>query len=100
MYIDFVAVRQLVPLRTVLGRCGVELHREGRATLRGGCPIHGSSSQRSRSLAVTGDEWYCHHCRIGGDVTDLWRALTGLPLIQAAADLCQTFGVPLPRRTV
>lgn len=94
--IDFAALkRQVKPINALvlLGWRASGCYRE---TLRGPCPIHRSSSARSRSLAVTGDEWFCHSCRKGGDVCRLWALLNGMTDYQAALDLCDRLKIMPP----
>lgn len=97
--IDFTGIKTLVPLVDVLRSVGWEPTWQARGIMRGGCPIHRSRSPRPRSLIVTSDQWYCHRCHIGGDVTRLWRLLHDHPSdLAAALDLCRHFQVAVPRR--
>lgn len=88
LQIDFSAVKRLVGLMDALDLIGWRSVSNYGLTLRGPCPIHRSSSTRSRSLAVTGDEWFCHSCRRGGDVCRFWALLHGMSDYDAALDLC------------
>lgn len=35
----------------------------------------------------------CHHCGRQGNVLDLWAAIRGLPILEAAWELVHTFGL-------
>jgi len=39
---------------------------------------------------------FCPECAAKGNVLDLWAAVHGLPLAEAAKHLAQTFGLDLP----
>jgi DNA primase len=66
--------------------------------LRGPCPVHGSTSPRSRSLAAHVDKqcWHCFRCGAGGNALDLYVAVTKLPLYAAAVELCARLHRPVP----
>ena len=68
---------------------------------RGPCPIHDSQQRRHRSFSVHLDKgvFQCFHagCGAHGNVLDLWSAVRGLPLYEAAQDLAQTLGIALPQ---
>jgi transposase len=68
---------------------------------RGPCPIHDREERRHRSFSVHLDKgvFQCFHksCRAKGNVLDLWSAVQGLSLYEAAQDLAQTLGIDLPR---
>jgi hypothetical protein len=63
---------------------------------RGPCPIHRSRSARSRSLAIHGEDWYCHVCRRGGGPLQLYSLARGMRFYEAAAALCREMGVERP----
>ena len=103
--IDFRAARAQVRLAEVLeliafvpcGRLGEQV--------RGPCPVHRSHSARSRSFAahLGRGVWHCFRCGAGGNVLDLWVALTRQPLHAAVIDLYTRLGrevpwLPRPRR--
>ena len=48
------------------------------------------------SVNVTLERYYCHRCHRHGHQLELWAAATGLPLHQAAVDLCATLGHDVP----
>lgn len=99
--LDLVALRaQATPLR-VLALHGWSPTRVEMASTRGPCPIHRSTSPRSRSLSVGMRLAHCHVCRWSGDGLAIHSEITGLALLDAAYDLCRCLGLEppvLPRR--
>lgn len=95
--IDFRAVRQLVPILTALGWIGWEPTTRTKLCAHGPCPVHRSTTRRSRSLSIKGDLWKCHSCGAAGDVVRLWGLLHHLGDCAAARDLCVRAHVPIPR---
>lgn len=69
---------------------------------RGPCPMHQSRSKRSTCFSVNleQDIFQCFDpaCGAKGNVLDLWAAVHGLTLKQAARDMAQTFGLDQPPR--
>ena len=65
---------------------------------RGPCPVHRSTSKRSRSLSVNlaSKRYYCHTCRSQGNQLELWAQIMRLSIYDAAIDLCRTLGRPVP----
>jgi DNA primase len=68
---------------------------------RGACPLHRGDA-RGRTFSVNLDEnaFHCFakECGRKGDVIDLWAAVHGCGLREAALDLVCTFGLePAPR---
>ena len=70
------------------------------AQVRGPCPVHGSSSQRSRSLAAHLERhcWQCFRCGAKGNALDLYLAVTRLPVHAGALELCARLHLPVPWR--
>lgn len=66
--------------------------------VRGPCPIHVSSSPRSRSFAahLSKGVWHCFGCGAGGNVLDLWAQATRQNLYEATIDLCRRLGRDVP----
>ena len=66
--------------------------------LRGPCPIHGSSSPKSRSFSanVGRNAYRCFKCDSSGNQLDLWAAVTKMDLHAAAIDLCEKAQVDIP----
>ena len=99
--VDFAALRRQVTMERVLRHLGhLDRLRGSGAQRRGPCPVHGSSHAASRSFSVNlqSDVFrcFCPECAAQGNVLDLWAAVHGLPLAQAAKHLAQTFGLDLP----
>jgi transposase len=102
-WIDFEHLKTQLPLQRVLEHLGILSELRGRdRQRRGACPIHGHQGQRrGRTFNVHLDKnvFYCFdpQCGIQGDVIDLWAAVKGLNLRDAAVDLMQTFALePAP----
>lgn len=97
--VNFGRVKELIPILDVLRHEGWSPTWQYRGIMRGGCLIHRSRSPKPRSFLVAGQQWFCHSCRIGGDVVRLWRLLHGHESdLLAALDLCREFRVPVPRK--
>ena len=99
--IDFRLLRQQIPIEQVLGLVGWTPSRRRGPQLRGPCPIHKSKRPRSRIFSVNTerDVFCCFKCDAKGNQLDLWVALTGLPVYEAAIDLCERLGIEVPRLT-
>jgi len=69
------------------------------AQQRGPCLIHGSASPQSRSLSVNlaKNTFQCFGCGQKGNQLDLFALATGLPIYQAAIELCRRSGIEPPR---
>jgi DNA primase len=82
----------------VLGLLGWQPRTRCGEQWRGGCPLHGSQSATSRCFAVhVGKKVYhCFRCGAAGNALDLYAAVTGQPLYQAARELCQRLGHAVP----
>ena len=101
--IDFATLRQQVTIEQVLRHLGhLDCLRGSGVQRRGPCPVHGSSQAGSRSFSVNLHKnvfrCFCPQCGAKGNVLDLWAAVHGLPLGEAARHLAQTFGLALPSR--
>jgi transposase len=101
-FIDFAHLKRQLTLAQVLDHLGwgARLRGNGRQR-RGPCPIHRGDG-RGRTFSVNLDEnvFQCFDaaCAKQGDVIDLWAAVTGMSLRQAALDLVRTFALePAPR---
>ena len=65
-------------------------------------PVHGSSAPaRSQCFSANLQDNICRcfKCGFGGNALDLWAKATGLSIYDAALDLCQSLGRPIPTRT-
>jgi len=96
--IDFWEVRARLPLAAVLDLVGFVPHRRIGDQVRGPCPVHGSRGPHRRSFAahLGRGVWHCFRCGAGGNVLDLWVAVTRQPLHAAALDLCGRLGREVP----
>jgi transposase len=101
-YLDFAYLKQQLPLIQVLDQLGLSDRLRGNgAQRRCACPLHRGDA-RGRTFSVNLDENVFHcfdkHCGRKGDVIDLWAAIQGYALREAALDLLRTFGLePAPR---
>lgn len=92
-YIDFRLLKETISMYQVLALIGWTASQITRTGRRGPCPLHGSRSPASRSLAVTTDGYFCHGCKANGDVLSFWSKLKGLSPLEAAHDLADEFGI-------
>jgi DNA primase len=97
-YIDYGWLRLAVPIGNVLCRMGWRRRTQKNHEARGPCPFHNLIGDKSRSFAVdlAADKWYCHRCKIGGDVIDLYATWKGLGAYEAALALCEEFHLKIP----
>ncbi len=99
--IDFGAVRALITLAEVLALLQYVPKRTCGTQQRGPCPVHGSHNpSRSQCFSANLAENLCHcfKCGFGGNALDLWVAVTGQNIYDAAVDLCQRLGHPVPTK--
>ena len=96
--VDFRAVRAAIPIAKVLDLVGFETKEASGDQVRGGCPVHGSSSLKSRSFSVNlvKNTYRCFHCGSQGNQLDLWAAAAKTPLYEATIALCETLKVEAP----
>jgi transposase len=104
-WLDFDHVKAQLPLRRVLEHLQLLDGLRGSSSQRKGpCPLHGQNSdgrKRGQSFSVNLDknvfQCFLPSCAKKGDVIDLWAAVKGVTLRQAAIDLVQTFNLePAP----
>ena len=98
--IDYAALRKQISMEQVLAQLGCLTRLKGTGVQRRGpCPIHAATDTRLRCFSVNLERkvFQCFHppCGAHGNVLDLWAAVRGLPLYEAACDLAATFHVPL-----
>jgi len=96
--VDFNRVRTEITMEQVLDLLGFEpSHRRGDQWY-GRCPLHDSTTRRSRqfSVNVATGRYCCHRCHSRGNQLELWAAVTKLSLYHAAIDLCQALGREVP----
>jgi DNA primase len=100
--IDFRAARSQVRLAEVLELLGFEPRSRCGDQMRGPCLVHGSRTPTSRAFAAHLGKgvWHCFRCSAGGNVLDLWVAVTRQDLHAAVIDLYRRLGreVPMLRR--
>ena len=88
----FEAVRSQVPVRAAAERYGLEVNDSGMAR----CPFH---NDRTPSMKLYADHFYCFGCGKYGDVVDLTSELLCVPSYDAAYALAEEFGVDAARPT-
>lgn len=96
--VDFDAVRSGVSMQKVLDWLGFEPKQRRGTQWRGTCPLHDTARAggRSFSVNVVSGRFQCFHCHARGNQIELWAAAKGLSLFDAAVDLCQRAGLPIP----
>lgn len=110
--IDYQQLRQQITKSQVLDLIGFQPTWRRDPQLRGPCPIPGcgSTSRRSFSAHLARQVYHCFICHSHGNALELWAAVCGLPLHDAALDLCQAANllppwlsvrhrIPAPRRS-
>jgi DNA primase len=67
--------------------------------VRGPCPVHVSTSSNSRSFSANlrKNAFRCFKCGVQVNQLDLWVKISGLPLHEAAIDLCNRLGIDPPQ---
>jgi putative transposase len=96
--IDFSALRATLTIAAVLQLLGFEPRTSRNGQQRGACPLHGSTLGTSQcfSANLNNHTFHCFKCGRHGNALDLWTAACGQPLYDAALDLCQRLGIPVP----
>ena len=99
--VDFNLLRNEITMEQVLGQLGFEPTSRGGQQMHGPCPIHGSTSSRSKTFSVNLElgRYYCHKCHSKGNQLKLWAAVQNLSIYDAAIDLCRTLGRDVPEIT-
>ncbi len=96
-FVDFAQVKAQLSLVQVLDQLGLLTRLRGNGPQRrGACPLHrGDGRGRTFSVNLEANVFQCFDktCGQKGDVIDLWAALHGLSLREAALDLVRTFGL-------
>ena len=100
--IDFQAVRSQTSMQQVLELLDFDPVETRGDQLRGACPIHGSTSPRSRSFSanLAKNTYRCFKCQSQGNHLDLWAAATHQKLYDAATDLCMRVHIEPPSISV
>ena len=96
--VDLRQARREIRLDWVLGLLGWQPRERRGEQVRGACPLHGSTSPRSRSFSVHLGRgvWQCFRCGASGNALDLWARATGQGLYQAVVDLYDRLGQEVP----
>jgi transposase len=99
-WLDFAQVKSQLPMRQVLEHLNLfaQLRSSG-SQWRGPCPVHGQGKGRTFSVHLEKNVFQCFDakCAIKGDVIDLWAAIKGLKLRDAALELVAAFNLkPAP----
>jgi len=98
--IDYAELRRRVSIGQVLELVGFRPSGRRGGQLRGPCPVHGSRRKKSRSFSVDLERniYQCFKASCGskGNQLDLYVAVTGLPLYEAAIDLCDRLSIEVP----
>ena len=89
--VDFRALRASVSMVEVLLLIGFVPAQACGPQLRGLCPVHGTSSQSSRTFSVNLQThvYHCFKCGSAGNQLDLYAAVTKRSLFEAAIALCE-----------
>jgi DNA primase len=96
--IRFAEVRAKVTMAEVLRLVGFVPHETAGDQVRGPCPVHRSASPSGRSFSANlGLHIYrCFKCGSSGNHLDLYAAVTGRGLFEAAIELCERLGHEIP----
>jgi transposase len=100
--VDFAFLREHISMEHVLQHLGLlgRLHGRGQQR-RGPCPVHGRATEEGKTFSVHlgkgVDRRFQAECGAKGNVLDLWAAIHGLPVYEAALHLAETFGLPRNR---
>ncbi|MGI9323769.1 MAG: CHC2 zinc finger domain-containing protein [Pseudomonadales bacterium] len=97
--VDFEVLRNEIKMEQVLKQLNFEQVGQTGDQLRGPCPVHKSSNPSSRTFSVNLDtgRYYCHKCKSKGNQLELWAAVHGLSIYEAAIALCRALGRTVPR---
>lgn len=96
--IRFADVRAMIGVAEVLDLIGFRPVQVRGEQVRGPCPVHRSTSARSRSFVahVKRNIYQCFRCGSSGNQLDLYAAVTGLSLFDAAVELCERLHRDIP----
>jgi len=92
--INFDVLRAEISMEEVLSQLGFDPTSRSGSQLHGPCPVHRSTSSKSRSFSVNLEEgrYYCPKCHSQGNQLELWAAVHKLSFYDAAVDLCRALG--------
>jgi len=96
--VNYREVQSRVPMARVLELLSLVGRGASGDQMRGPCPVHSSPSPGSRSFSVqlTRGVCRCFKCGFAGNQIQLWAALKGMTVYEAAVDLCRQTGVEVP----
>jgi CHC2 zinc finger len=96
--IRFDEVRAMISLAEILDLVGFVAREVKGDQVRGGCPVHRSTSGRSRSFSANlkRNIYRCFGCGASGNQLDLYATVTGLSLFDAAVALCERLHRDIP----
>jgi hypothetical protein len=96
--VDLRQARAEIRLAMVQEQLGWRAHERNGVQVRGPCPLHGSSSPRSRSFSahLGRNIWRCFRCEASGNALELWARATGQELYPAVLDLYRRLGRAVP----
>ena len=99
--IDFGALKQLAPIADVLRMIEYSPRKRTGSQLRGPCPVHGSTSETSTIFSVNLDRniYKCFSCGSEGDQLKLYMEVTVLDVYDAAKQLAEKTGNPVPYKS-
>jgi len=98
-WVDFAAIKQSVPLASLLRQYQVKLRRSGRDQYRGGCPIHRGEGREAFHANLTKNVFHCFSCGAGGTVLDFVAAMDRCSLREAALKLASARAEPIALTT-
>ena len=96
--IRFAEVRARVTMAEVLGLVGFVPRETSGDQVRGPCPVHHSASPSGRSFSANLrlHIYRCFKCGSSGNHLDLYAAVTGRGLFEAAIELCERLDREIP----
>jgi DNA primase len=96
--IRFAEVRARVTMVEVLGLVGFVPRETCGDQVRGPCPVHHSASPSGRSFSANlrAHIYRCFKCGSSGNHLDLYAAVTGRGLFEAAIELCERLPREIP----
>ena len=85
-------------MAAVLHLLGFQPRTSRGAQQRGPCPLHGATAGAARCFSVNLEDhtFHCFRCGRSGNALDLWAHATSQSPYDAALDLCQRLGIPVP----
>lgn len=93
------AIKDAVPVERYAADVVPSLKQVSKTQLRGRCPIHEGENASAFVVFLDTQRWYCHRCRLGGDVLDLSEmAERHGDTWTAMLSLAQRYGVELPTK--